>query len=167
MFLQIEQKAPAPVWQRCFFGCFAVLGVFILLGQFVSFIVSPIPPTLNSIAYSGFGLSYGLSLFARIAAEGRLSELTPDGKLSAWLRAGFGLGAVISFIGEIRILISVINRETALGTKEEIYLVLMMLLTCAFAYAAIRGKPFVRKPTPTAAPTDSTPPQSQPSDVGD
>jgi len=156
MFLQMEQKEPAPTWQRCFFACLVVPLAIILLVQFVdNFIVSPTPPSLDAISKMLFFCLFGLGFPARVVVEGKLLELSPEGKFSVWIRLGYGLGAAVSLVGEARILISVINGKTVLSTKDEVYLAFLIIMTCLFAYIAIRGKPFTRAPTPTVAATDS------------
>jgi hypothetical protein len=151
-----------PIWQRCFFGCVSAFGSWGLLLLFVDgFIVSSTPPPLSLIAHL-LGLSFCLSLFARVAAKGKLFEPTPDGRISVWLRAGFGFGAAISLAGEARILISVINGEMPLRAKDGIYLAFLVILTCLFAYVAIRGKLFAHTTLKSATAVTDTPADSAP-----
>jgi hypothetical protein len=152
--LKIEQKVP--IWQRCICGCFVACGAPLLLWVFIMyFIVDPVPPSLNFLMWLPL-YSLAVPVLFRVTLTGKSFEGALEGKISPWLRAGFGLGAVISLVGEIRILVSVINGETVLSTKDEIYFSVAVLLTCAFAYIAVRGRSFSRAaPAPTIAATDS------------
>jgi hypothetical protein len=146
MFLGTEEKVP--IGQRYICGCFAVIGALFLPWAFIMyFIVDPVSPSLEFIASFSFLFPYGVSLFARVAAEGKLSEPTPEGRISPWLRVGFGAGTVISLTGITRVLIDVTGGNTELNLKEGIYLTLIALLLCFSTYLAVTGKTYKKKET--------------------